>query len=75
VVAVGFDTAKGDPTGTWKLGYKDFEENGRMIASLNLRTLFVQEGGYYTRSIGVVARNFFTGFIREHLKIRGTGTK
>ncbi|MBR9998547.1 MAG: histone deacetylase family protein [Cyclobacteriaceae bacterium] len=67
VVAVGFDTAKGDPTGTWKLGYKDFEQNGRMIAGLNLPTLFVQEGGYYTRSIGVVARHFFTGFIKEHL--------
>jgi acetoin utilization deacetylase AcuC-like enzyme/GNAT superfamily N-acetyltransferase len=75
VVAIGFDTAKGDPTGTWQLRYKDFEENGRMIAGLNLPTLFVQEGGYYTRSIGVLARHFFTGYISEHLKIRGTGTK
>lgn len=34
VIALGLDTAKGDPTGTWKLLTKDFKENGIMIGSL-----------------------------------------
>ncbi len=61
VVALGLDTAKGDPTGTWRLSAKDFEQNGRMIGELGLPTLVVQEGGYRTRSLGVNARNFFLG--------------
>lgn len=65
IVAIGFDTGKGDPTGTWKLAARDFEINGKMIAGLKLPTLFVQEGGYYTRSVGINARHFFTGFFKE----------
>jgi acetoin utilization deacetylase AcuC-like enzyme/GNAT superfamily N-acetyltransferase len=61
VVALGLDTAKGDPTGTWSLSAKDFEFNGRMIGSLYLPTLVLQEGGYGTRVLGVNARHFFTG--------------
>jgi acetoin utilization deacetylase AcuC-like enzyme/GNAT superfamily N-acetyltransferase len=61
VVALGLDTAKGDPTGTWSLSAKDFEANGRMIGSLYLPTLVLQEGGYGTRVLGVNARHFFTG--------------
>jgi acetoin utilization deacetylase AcuC-like enzyme/GNAT superfamily N-acetyltransferase len=61
VVALGLDTAKGDPTGTWDLLARDFEENGRLIGSLNLPTLVVQEGGYDSRVLGVNARHFFTG--------------
>ncbi len=61
VVALGLDPAKGDPTGTWTLGPRDFEENGRLIGRLRLPTLVVQEGGYRTRTLGVNARRFFTG--------------
>jgi acetoin utilization deacetylase AcuC-like enzyme/GNAT superfamily N-acetyltransferase len=61
VVALGLDTAKGDPTGTWSLSARDFEANGRMIGSLYLPTLVLQEGGYGTRVLGVNARNFFVG--------------
>lgn len=61
VVALGLDTAKGDPTGTWSLTARDFEENGRRIGSLHLPTLIVQEGGYRTRSLGACARHFFSG--------------
>jgi len=61
VVALGLDTAKGDPTGSWTLNAKDFEANGRMIGSLHLPTLVVQEGGYGNRVLGVNARNFFMG--------------
>ena len=66
VVALGLDTAKGDPTGTWKLGTGDFEKNGRMIGELNLPTLIVQEGGYRTQTLGINARYFFNGFVKSH---------
>jgi len=61
VVALGLDTAKGDPTGTWSLVPKDFNINGRMIGSLRLPTLVIQEGGYRIRTLGTNARHFFNG--------------
>jgi len=68
IVALGLDTAKGDPTGTWVLNARDFYLNGKMIAELRLPTLFIQEGGYRNRFIGINARNFFTGFYEEYTK-------
>jgi len=61
VVALGLDTAKGDPTGTWSLLAKDFEQIGRAIGAIDLPTLVVQEGGYRNRVIGTNARHFFNG--------------
>ncbi|HEY41289.1 MAG TPA: acetylpolyamine amidohydrolase [Dehalococcoidia bacterium] len=61
VVALGLDTAREDPTGSWDLLDTDFEVNGRMIGALHLPTLVVQEGGYDTRVLGINARHFFTG--------------
>ncbi|HEX9971128.1 MAG TPA: histone deacetylase family protein [bacterium] len=61
IVALGFDTAKGDPTGSWSLIAKDFEQNGRLISTINLPTLVVQEGGYNIRNLGINARYFFKG--------------
>ncbi|MBN2012256.1 histone deacetylase family protein [candidate division KSB1 bacterium] len=61
IVCLGFDTAKGDPTGTWNLTSKEFEVNGTLIGHLGIPVLVVQEGGYKARSLGVNARSFFTG--------------
>jgi acetoin utilization deacetylase AcuC-like enzyme/GNAT superfamily N-acetyltransferase len=61
IVALGLDTAKEDPTGSWSLEADDFEAVGRMIGSLRLPTLVVQEGGYDTRVLGINARRFFSG--------------
>jgi len=61
VVCVGFDTAKGDPTGSWSLNAADFTLIGEQIGRVKLPTLLVQEGGYRTRSIGVNSRSFFSG--------------
>jgi acetoin utilization deacetylase AcuC-like enzyme/GNAT superfamily N-acetyltransferase len=63
IVALGLDTARGDPTGSWVLAPADFEANGRMIAELRLPTLVVQEGGYRTRTLGTNARRFFAGLL------------
>ncbi|MFW5708415.1 MAG: hypothetical protein ACOC12_10855, partial [Bacteroidota bacterium] len=69
------DTAKGDPTGSFYFSTKDFEKNGRLIGSLKIPTLVVQEGGYLTRTLGSNAVNFFKGLYesfypekRTHLK-------
>lgn len=79
VVALGLDTAKGDPTGTWSLSASDFEKNGEMIGELcgvlNIPVLVVQEGGYKVRSLGVNARHFFIGLwkgsrVRVYEKLR-----
>jgi acetoin utilization deacetylase AcuC-like enzyme/GNAT superfamily N-acetyltransferase len=61
VIALGFDTGRGDPTGTWPLGKEDFYENGRVLGALKLPTLVVQEGGYDTGQLGDYALQFFSG--------------
>jgi acetoin utilization deacetylase AcuC-like enzyme len=66
VIALGLDTAKGDPTGSFRLLGRDFRANGRAIAALGLPVLAVQEGGYRTQTLGTNARHFFTG-LREGL--------
>ena len=68
VVALGLDTAKGDPTGTWSLQAKDFEHNGLLIGSIGLPILVIQEGGYRTRTLGLNARNFFKGLVTASLE-------
>ncbi len=62
IVSFGLDTAKGDPTGSWSLTAPDFRQNGELIGKLHYPVMFVQEGGYRNRSIGINARNFFEGF-------------
>ena len=61
IIALGLDTAKEDPTGSWSLVAKDFESIGKMIGELYYPTLVVQEGGYDTRVLGINARHFLTG--------------
>ena len=61
IVALGLDTAKEDPTGSWSLEAKEFESIGKLIGSLSFPTLVVQEGGYDTRVLGVNACQFLTG--------------
>jgi len=74
VLGLGLDTAKADPTGTWLLKAEDFRENGRLIGTLGVPTLIVQEGGYRTRTLGTNARHFFEGLwqgFQHHVATRG----
>lgn len=64
VLCLGLDTAKADPTGSWNLEAADFSAMGKFVASLDLPTLVVQEGGYRTRTLGINARAFFEGLLR-----------
>jgi len=66
VVCLGFDTARGDPTGDWLLGSTDFRGMGAVFGRLSLPTLVVQEGGYLNRSLGRNAAAFFNGLYRTH---------
>ncbi|MCU0472315.1 MAG: histone deacetylase family protein [Bacteroidales bacterium] len=68
IVALGLDTAKGDPTGTWILSPRDFYLNGKMLAGLKMPVLFIQEGGYRNRYLGINAKNFFRGFYEEYIQ-------
>ena len=61
VVAIGYDTGKGDPTGTWSNTAADFRRLGRLIGAAGYPTVVVQEGGYRVRTLGTNARNFFAG--------------
>ena len=71
IVALGLDTAKGDPTGTWSLTARDFEKNGRRIGAIGLPTLVVQEGGYRNRTLGKNAFRFFKGLAEASLQWTG----
>jgi len=71
IVALGLDTAKADPTGTWALLAKDFDHNGRMIGELGLPVVVIQEGGYRTRTLGINARNFLAGLAASRLPASG----
>jgi acetoin utilization deacetylase AcuC-like enzyme/N-acetylglutamate synthase-like GNAT family acetyltransferase len=70
VVSAGFDTARGDPTGTWPNRAKDFEQLGHTIGEQGYSTLVVQEGGYRVRTLGTNVRNFFTGLVTGHSAAR-----
>jgi len=61
VVAAGFDTARGDPTGTWSNTAADFETLGARIGAEGNPVLVVQEGGYRIRTLGANVRRFFLG--------------
>ncbi len=69
IVALGLDTAKGDPTGTWNLVPNDFSLNGKVIGKLALPTIIVQEGGYKNRELGINARQFLKGFYDGYLEV------
>jgi acetoin utilization deacetylase AcuC-like enzyme len=63
VISLGLDPAKGDPTGTWSLSANDFKNNGAEFGKIRVPILFVQEGGYKNRTLGINARNFFEGYL------------
>ncbi len=62
VVSLGVDTFEHDPISFFKLKAEDFTTYGGLIAQLRLPTLFVLEGGYAVREIGVNAVNVLQGF-------------
>jgi acetoin utilization deacetylase AcuC-like enzyme len=62
VVSLGVDTFAEDPISFFRLQSADFSSYGRMIGGCALPTLFVLEGGYAVRAIGINVVNVLTGF-------------
>jgi acetoin utilization deacetylase AcuC-like enzyme len=62
IIGAGFDTFKDDPLGCFKLESNSYCAIGKMIRSLNLPTLFVQEGGYFVPALRENVRQMVAGF-------------
>jgi len=61
VVALGVDAADGDPESPLTVTADGFRAAGRVLGSLRLPTVIVQEGGYDLNTIGGLVREFLTG--------------
>jgi len=62
IVSLGVDTFAGDPVGGFRLQSPDYLNVGKAIATLNMPTLLVMEGGYDIAELGVNTANVITGF-------------
>ena len=62
VVSLGLDTFVGDPISTFALQSSDFTTLGHRLAQLGLPTIFILEGGYAARELGLNAANVLDGF-------------
>ena len=65
IVSFGADTFEGDPISFFKLTSDDYIDMGRRIATLNLPTLTVMEGGYAVSEVGVNTVNLLKGMEGE----------
>lgn len=61
VVALGLDTSEEDPLQGMKVTTPGFERLGRAIGRLGYPTLYVQEGGYLSPSLGANLAAFLKG--------------
>ena len=64
VVSLGFDTLRGDPTGSFDLRPSALGRVGERLAALDRATLVVQEGGYTLRNLRRGATAFFGGMAK-----------
>jgi len=62
VVALGLDASADDPFGGAAVTAAGFEQAGCAIARMDLPTLFVQEGGYLSATLGENLRAVLAGF-------------
>lgn len=68
VVSLGFDPYQGDPLSAFRVESGAYTAIGSHIASLNLPTLLVQEGGYSNDALHFLAENFLTGFLNQQME-------
>jgi acetoin utilization deacetylase AcuC-like enzyme len=62
VVALGVDAAADDPNSPLAITEAAYCEAGRLLGTLGLPTVFVQEGGYVLETIGPLVRATLEGF-------------
>lgn len=65
VVSLGFDTYIHDPMGRFRLTQESYRVMGRVIDSLDLPTVYIQEGGYAVTELGALAVAFFNGVLAD----------
>lgn len=63
VVSLGYDAHKDDPIGRFSLTTPYYAHMARAIEALHIPTVLIQEGGYNTNMLGVVAKTFVEGFM------------
>jgi acetoin utilization deacetylase AcuC-like enzyme len=61
VVALGVDAAAGDPESPLRVSAAAFRDAGRLLGSLGVPTVVVQEGGYELSTIGDLVRETLLG--------------
>lgn len=65
VVSLGLDTLRGDPDASDNAGFRletcDFALMGRMLRSMGLPVLLLQEGGYQLDKVGDAVLQLFHG--------------
>jgi acetoin utilization deacetylase AcuC-like enzyme/GNAT superfamily N-acetyltransferase len=74
VISIGFDTMRGDPTGSFVLTADALRKIGMALGRLNLPTLVVQEGGYNLRNLKRGSVAFFGGMAQAQFDIRALQT-
>lgn len=62
IISLGVDTFEQDPISFFKLESDDFTDYGQAIATLDLPTVFLLEGGYAVEQVGINAVNVLQGF-------------
>ena len=65
VVSLGLDTFIDDPISGFKLCSEDYLRIGEYLAKLGLPTVFVFEGGYAVKALGINAVNVLEGFEQQ----------
>jgi acetoin utilization deacetylase AcuC-like enzyme len=65
VVSLGYDTADGDPHGSWHFGPEVFAGIGRLLAATELPVCVVQEGGYLLDALAPCSHAFAAGLLGE----------
>ncbi|MBD5770502.1 histone deacetylase family protein [Marinomonas colpomeniae] len=64
VVSLGLDTFENDPISSFKIKTDEYLKMGQKLASLELPTLFIMEGGYAVEDIGYNTANVLKGFLQ-----------
>lgn len=65
IVSLGVDAYEHDPLSSFLLSTEDFRSCGQILATLNLPTVFVMEGGYTVRETGTNVAAVLAGFLNR----------
>ena len=65
MISLGTDTFEKDPIGFFQLTSNDFLTYGNTLACLKIPTLFVMEGGYAVKEIGINTVNVLQVYLNS----------